>query len=90
MNDIKGFLTNNNALGLKLLFAMDQDMCLRDMDNYLHLFLLLNADDTVVLAECPEDLQRALDILKMYCEVCLDINISKTKVMIFSRWKIRK
>ena len=49
------------------------------------------ADDTVVLAECPEDLQRALDILKIYCELWgLDINVRKTKVMIFSRGKIRK
>ena len=40
---------------------------------------------------CPEDLQRALDILKIYCEFWgLDINVSKTKVMIFSRGKIRK
>ena len=30
----------------------------------MYLFLLLYADDTTVLAECPEDLQRALDILK--------------------------
>ena len=65
-------------------------MCLQDIDNYLHLFLLLYADDTVVLAECPEDLQRALYILNIFCEVWgLDINVSKTKV-IFSRGKIRK
>ena len=49
------------------------------------------ADDTVVLAECPEDLQRALDIFKIYCEFWgLDINVRKTKVMIFSRGEIRK
>ena len=55
------------------------------------LFLLLYADDTIVLAECPEDFQRALDILKIYCELWgLDINVRKTKVMIFSRGKIRK
>ena len=59
-------------------------MCLQDIDNFLYLFLLLYADDTIVLAECPEDLQRALDILKIYCEFWgLDINVRKTKVMIF-------
>ena len=62
---------------------------------FLYLFLLLYADDTVVLAECPEDLQRALDMLKIYSEVCglninVNINVRKTKVMIFSRGKIRK
>ena len=56
-----------------------------------YLFLLLYADDTIVLAECPEGLQRALDILKIYCEFWgLDINVRKTKVMIISRGKIRK
>ena len=55
------------------------------------MFLLLYADDTIVLAECPEDLQRALDMRKIYREFWrLDINVRKTKVMIFSRWKIRK
>ena len=49
------------------------------------------ADDTIVLADCPEDLQRALNILKIYCEFWgLDINVRKTKVMIISRGKIRK
>ena len=58
---------------------------------FLFYFLLLYADDTIILAECPEDLQRALDILKIYCELWgLDINVRKTKVMIFSRGKIRK
>ena len=61
------------------------------MDNYLYLFLLLYADDTVVPAECPEDLQRALNIFKIYCEVWgLDINVRKTKVMKFLWGKIRK
>jgi len=58
---------------------------------FFHLFLLLYADDTIVLAVCHEDLQRALDMLKIYCEFWgLDINVRKTKVMIFSRGKIRE
>ena len=66
-------------------------MCLQDIDNLLYLFRLLYADDTIVLAECPKDLQRALDMLKIYCEFWgLDINVRKTKVMIFSTGKIRK
>ncbi len=91
LNDLKGFLTSNNVQGLKLPFALAQDVCLEDIDNFLYLFLLLYADDTIVLAECPEDLQRALDILKTYCEFWgLDINVRKTKVMIFSRVKVTK
>ena len=60
LNDLKVVLINNNVQGLKPPLALAQDVCLQDVDNYLYLFLLLYADDTVVLAECPEDLQRAL------------------------------
>ena len=64
-------------------------MCLQDIDRKP--FLFLYADDTVVLAECPEDLQRALDMLRIYCEVWgLDINVRKTKVVIFSRGRSEK
>ena len=81
---------SSKVQGLKLPFALAQDVCLQDIDNFLYLFLLY-ADDTIVLAECSEDLQRALDMLKIYCEFWrLDINVRKTKVMIFSRGKIRK
>ena len=93
LNDLKVclFFTSNNVQGLKLPFALAEDVCLQHIDNFLHLFLLLYADDTTVLAECPEDLQRASYILSIFCEVWgLDINVSKTKVMIFSRGKIRK
>ena len=75
--------------GLSQFFLSQTLVCVRG--KILYLFLLLYADDTIVLAECPEDLQRALDILKIYCELWgLDINVRKTKVMIFSRGKIRK
>ena len=71
-------------------FALAQDVCRQDTDFGGYLFLLY-VDDTAVLAESLEDLQRALDMLKIYCEVWgLDINFRKTKMMIFSRWEIRK
>ena len=56
LNDLKGFLTSNNVQGLKLPFALAQDVYLQDIDNFLYLFLLLYADDTILLAECPQDL----------------------------------
>ena len=46
-------------------------MCVFKISTLFVLFLLLYADDTVVLAECSEDLQRALDMLKIYCEECV-------------------
>ena len=48
------------------------------------------ADDTVLLAESPEDLLTSLNTMKNYCLVFdLKIIIDKTKVMIFSRGKLQ-
>jgi len=48
------------------------------------LFLLLYADDIVVLAESEDDLKRGLILLEEYCDRWkLTVNISKTKVMVF-------
>ena len=69
LNDLKGFLTSSTVQGLKLPFALAQDVCLQDIERKIFLFLFLYVGDTVVLAECPEDLQRALDMLRIYCEV---------------------
>ena len=32
LNDLKGFLTSNNVQGLKVPFALAQDVCLPDID----------------------------------------------------------
>ena len=53
------------------------------------MFVLLYADDTVILAENDHDLQMALDSVHEYCtKYELTVNISKTKIMIFSRGKV--
>jgi hypothetical protein len=53
---------------------------------FLKLFLLLYADDIVIIAESLDDLQKGMDILKDYCERWkLTVNINKTKVMIFRK-----
>ena len=55
-----------------------------------HLYILLYADDTIILSESAEELQRALDALRDYCqEWNLTVNLDKTKVMIFSRGLVR-
>ncbi|CAL4122579.1 unnamed protein product, partial [Meganyctiphanes norvegica] len=58
---------------------------------YLQIFCLLYADDTLVLAESAIELQKALDSLHTYCNKwALNINIDKTKVIIFSKGRIRR
>ena len=55
------------------------------------MYTLLYADDTVVLAESPHDLQLALDEVGTYCHTWgLSINRTKTKVVIFSRGKVKR
>jgi hypothetical protein len=90
LNDMQSYI-EHNCNGLTHL-----DECFRnyiddyDMNVYMKLYLLLYADDTVVLAETPEDLQAALDSVSRYCHTWdLNVNISKTKIVIFSRGKVR-
>jgi hypothetical protein len=51
---------------------------------YYKLFVILYADDTVILSENKDGLQKALDIFESYCEIWkLQVNVNKTKVMMF-------
>ena len=53
---------------------------------FAKLFILLYADDIVILSESAEDLQAGLQIYEEYCNIWkLEVNTSKTKVIIFSK-----
>ena len=55
------------------------------------MYTLLYADDTIVLAESADELQKALNAVHEYCEMWdLSVNASKTKIVIFSRGKVQK
>ena len=52
----------------------------------LQLYLLLFADDAVLVSETPEGLQRSLDSLQEYCDKWnLTVNIEKTKIVVFRK-----
>ena len=55
----------------------------KDARSFLKLFVLIYADDTVILTDTAEDLQTALNNYQLYC-----IKSSKTKVVIFARGKL--
>ena len=58
---------------------------------FLKLFVLLYADDTIILAKNERDLQTALDSVQEFCtKFKLIVNINKTKIIIFSRGKARR
>ena len=57
---------------------------------YLKLFVLLYADDTIILSESKDVLQSAINGMEKYCsENKLQINVNKSKILVFSRGKIR-
>lgn len=62
-----------------------------DITVFINLFVLLYADDTIVFAESEEGLQNALNGVYEYCKMWhLSVNVDKTKVVIFSRGKVKK
>ena len=53
---------------------------------YLNLYVQLYADDTIIMAESPNELQLALNALSEYCtQWKLEINVDKTKIIRFSK-----
>ena len=80
---------SRSCKGLEKIQEMDQLVQdpTEDLVSYLKLYILMYADDTVLMAE---DLQKYLDTLNEYCNnVDLKINTSKTKILIFSRRKLK-
>ena len=62
-----------------------------DVEYFIKVCSLLYADDTIVLAESASELQDALNAVHTYCENWnLAVNTSKTKIMIFSRGRVKK
>ena len=90
LNDLQEFLQEAH-MGLKEI----RDLATHTFDNnlcaLLKLYILLYADDTVLLAESPKDLQNSINLMEEYCHLWkLKINVSKSKVTVFSRGRIRK
>ena len=63
-----------------------------NVTSLVDILLLAYADDLVILAESPVDVQRKLKVLKEYCEENdLVVNVKKTKILICQRGnKIKK
>ena len=55
---------------------------------FLKLYILLYADDTIIMAETQNELQVALNAVANYCELWkLKINVNKTKIIKFAKRK---
>ena len=78
LNDLYDFLQNN-------IHGITNETVIEGAQIYLKLFILLYADDTVIFSDSEKDLQNALAHFKRYCDQWkLDINVNKTKILIFS------
>ena len=90
LNDFEEFLSEKYT-GLEMLATeIRNNVNDGEIGVYVKLFTLLYADDTVILAETEAELQKALDSLEEYCLLWgLTVNLDKTKIIIFSRGKVR-
>ncbi|XP_057335088.1 uncharacterized protein LOC130673891 [Microplitis mediator] len=71
LSDIEEFFRKRNCTGLNL-------------NNISDILMLLYADDMVLLASSPKDLEAIIKTLEKYCDINgLTVNTSKTKVMVF-------
>ena len=62
-----------------------------DVEVFFKMYTLLYADDTIVMAESSEELQKALNAVFDYCnDWKLTVNTSKTKIVIFSRVRVQE
>ena len=87
LSDLEEYLSENSINHLEFL----NENCIQYIGMYHKLFLLLYSHDTVIFAESAEDLQAAVNIFEEYCsELKLSINISKTKIVVFSKRKYNK
>jgi hypothetical protein len=87
LNDLEQFFIDLNGCPLELVL----EKSLSELNIFIKLFVILYADDTVILAESVEGMQNALDIFQIYSEFWkLEINIAKTKMMIFSKRKMKQ
>ena len=91
LNDFELFISKYYQGLTKLSDCVKCHLSNNDVEVFFRLFCLLYADDTILLAENDRELQLALDALKVYCDRWkLTVNACKTKVVIFSKGKVRK
>ena len=82
VNDLEDYLTVNNNDYL----SFNNDLC----NNLLKILVLLYADDTIILANTAQGLQKSLNDLGEYCKKWnLTVNSSKTKITIFGNRKAK-
>ena len=90
INDFEEYLSPK-CDGLKSIDELYSNTIINEeIQTFLKLFVLLYADDTIIMAEKHEELQKALKATLDYCKLWkLKINVDKTKIIRFSKRKPR-
>ena len=90
LNDFELFVSSKYKGLEKISQEAHKYICDDDIEIFLKMYVLLYADDTIVMAETPDELHYALNAVYNYCSLWkLTVNTSKTKIVIFSRGKVR-
>ena len=85
LNDLEYYLSSRQVNGIEC------DAFTGDAHVYFKLLVLLYADDTVLFSDNSEDMQHTLNIFEDYCKTWkLNVNILKTKIVVFGRGRIPK
>ena len=81
INDFESFMLEKGSNPIRIIAG-------NDLNTYINLLLVLYADDTAIIADSPQNLQKGLDILYEYCSKWkLNVNVGKTKVTVFEQRK---
>ena len=89
LNDFETSLSSKYN-GLTTINELSKILGTEDIEFFINMYVLLYADDTLVMAESPTELQLALDEVGVYCNNWgLSINQTKTEVVIFSRGRVK-
>ena len=87
LNDLESFFEENN----EELLCNTTNLCEESIQMYIKLFLILYADDTALMNESSDGLQKTLYCFEKYCDLWkLTVNTTTTKVVIFSKKKVRQ
>ena len=80
LNDLEDFFKDNNVSGIEC----NQHQLDDTLMVFLKIFTLLYADDTAILSNSAEGLQKALLVYSEYCDLWkLKINHTKSKIVFF-------
>ena len=84
LNDLHDYFSEAGVLnGIEIPFN-------DDLYTYLKIFVLLYADDTVLLGDTENNLQNSLNLYQNFCDTWkLSVNAQKSKVIVFSKGRQR-